>query len=111
MPRRQTASGVKPPIGCAGESDHATVRRHGAGNHVEQSGLAGAVRADDRENHALRHVEADAVDSDKAAEPLADAIERKQRGHGERSVMPSRRASHGQMPSGSATITSSRQMP
>ena len=34
-----------------------------------------------------------------------------QRAHGPRSFKPSRRASQGQTPSGSATITESRQMP
>ena len=35
-----------------------------AGDHVEQRGLAGAVRADHREDRALAHVEADVVDRD-----------------------------------------------
>ena len=73
MPRRHTASGVKPSIGSPANVIAAFVRRHRAGDHVEQRRLAGAVRADHGEDHALRHVEADGVDGDEAAETLADA--------------------------------------
>ncbi len=66
----------------AGESDRAAVGRVDAGDHVEQSGLAGAVRADHREDRALRHLEADLVDREQAAEALADRLDRKQRAHG-----------------------------
>ena len=43
------------------------VRRDHAGDHVEQRGLAGAVRADHREDRALRHREADVGDRAQAA--------------------------------------------
>ena len=94
-----------------GESDRAAVGRVDAGDHVEQSGLAGAVRADHRDDGALRHLEADLIDREQAAEALADRLDRKQRAHARSPVRPSRRASQGQMPSGSARITSNRQMP
>ena len=111
MPRRQMRSGASAVDALAGEGDAAGIGREGAGDQVEQRGLAGAVRADHREDRALRHLEADAVDRDQAAEALADIVDGKQRAHFGFSVSPRRRASHGQMPSGSATITSSRQMP
>ncbi len=95
----------------ASEGDGAAVGREYARDHVEQSGLAGAVRTDHSENAAFRHVEAELVDRDEAAEALADAIDFQERAHGSRSVSPSRRLSQGQMPSGSAMITISRQMP
>ena len=59
MPRRQTASGVSPSMRSPPKRDRAVVRREHAGDHVEQRGLAGAVRPDHREDLALRHVEAD----------------------------------------------------
>ena len=95
----------------AGEGDRSGVGREHAGDHVEQRGLAGAVRPDDRENAALGHLEADPVDRDQAAEPLAHAIDRQQRAHFFRSARPIRLQTHGHTPSGSAVITSSRQMP
>ena len=51
------------------------------------------------------------VDREQAAEPLADAVDRKKRAHFGFPVSPRRRQSHGHTPSGSAMITSSRQMP
>ena len=44
-----------------------------AGEHVEERRLAGAVRADQRDDLAARHGEVDVVDGDEAAELLADA--------------------------------------
>ena len=85
----------------------AAVRREDAGDHVEQRGLAGAVRADHREDLPCRHVEADSLST--ATRPrkrlLTSSTERSAL-ICSRSVRPSRRASHGQTPSGSATITS-----
>ncbi len=52
-----------------------------------------------------------AVDRDQAAETFADGVDREKRAHEPRSVSPMRLRSHGQTPSGSATITSSRQTP
>ena len=48
---------------------------------------------------------------EQAAETLADGVHLKERGHSRRSVSFRRRASQGQTPSGSATITNRRQMP
>ena len=86
--------------------------REHAGDHVEQRGLAGAVRADDREDRALRDAEADLVDREQAAKALADALDLEQRAHGCRlGQAPSLRASHGHTPSGSTMTTTSRQIP
>ena len=74
MPRRQIASAGRPWTGFAGEHDRARIRRHCAGDHVEQRRLAGAVRADDGEDRARRHRKADPVDRDQAAEALADGL-------------------------------------
>ena len=82
-----------------------------AGDHVEQRGLAGAVRPDDGEDLALGDREAHIVDREQAAEALADALHLEQRAHDGRSVRPSLRASQGQIPSGSTITTTSRQTP
>ena len=65
----------------AGESDGAAVGREHTGDHVEKRRLAGAVRPDHRKNLAFRHFETDAVDRDKAAETLADAVDCQERAH------------------------------
>ena len=103
--------GRKPGRSLAGEGDRAFARRQRAGDHVEQRGLAGAVRSDDGEDRALGHLEADTVDRDQAAEALADALQRKQRAHLGSFITPSRRASGGHTPSGSTTMTMRRQTP
>ena len=74
MPRRQMPSGGRPLDALAGERDGAAIGRKHPGDHVEQRGLAGAVRADHGEDAALRHLEADAVHGHKPAEPFADAL-------------------------------------
>ena len=53
-PMRHTWCTLRPSIGCAGERRAAFVRRQHAVQHVEQRGLAGAVRADDAEDLAAR---------------------------------------------------------
>ncbi len=60
----------------------AAVWRELAENAIEQRGLAAAVRADQPENLALLHVEADAVDRGDAAETFADIADFEHRGHG-----------------------------
>jgi len=45
------------------------MRREMAGQLADQRGLAGAVRADDRVQLALRHVERDVIGRENAAEP------------------------------------------
>ena len=45
-----------------------------AGDDVEERRLAGAVRADEADDRALRDVEADVVDRHEAAEPLRDVL-------------------------------------
>ena len=54
------------------ERDLAARRHVGAGDHVEERRLAGAVRPDQRDDAATRDVEVDRVDRDQAAEPLRD---------------------------------------
>src|SRR6266704_5702108 len=62
--------------------DLAIGRRELAENAVEQRGLAAAVRADQPEDFALLHVEADAVDGFDAAKALFDVGDFENRGHG-----------------------------
>ena len=54
--------GRQPVDARALECDAARVRREHAGDQIEQRGLAGAVRADHREDRALRHGKADVGD-------------------------------------------------
>ena len=105
------AIGRKPVDALAGERDAAAVRCVHAGDHVEQGRLAGAVRADDGVDAAFGHLEAEPIDRDEAAEALADIVDRQERAHDPRPFRPRRCASQGQTPSGSATITASRQTP
>src|SRR5437763_16998630 len=60
----------------------ATGRRELAEDAVEQRGLAAAVRADQPEDLALLHVEADAIDGLDATNALLDAVDSENRGHG-----------------------------
>ena len=53
--------------------DFAGIRLFLAGDHAEQRRFAGAVRADDADDGAGRHVEAEVVDQQAVAEGLADA--------------------------------------
>ena len=62
--------------------DLATGRRELAEDAVEQRGLAAAVRADQAEDLALLHVEADAIDGLDAAKALLDVADFEDRGHG-----------------------------
>jgi hypothetical protein len=57
-------------------------RRKLAEDAVEQRGLAAAVRADQAEDLALLHVEADAVDGLDAAKALLDVADFEDCGHG-----------------------------
>jgi hypothetical protein len=45
----------------------------GAGDDVDQGGLAGAVRSDETDDLARREIEADVVQRDEAAEALGHA--------------------------------------
>src|SRR5437879_316569 len=60
----------------------ATGRRELAEDAVEERGLAATVRADQPEDLALLHVEADAIDGFDAAKALFDAADFEDRGHG-----------------------------
>ena len=62
--------------------DLATGRRELAEDAVEERGLAAAVRADQAEDLALLHVEADAIDGLDAAKALLDFADFEDRGHG-----------------------------
>src|SRR5690606_22437581 len=97
--------GWEPVDALAGKRDRPCVGRKDAGDHVEQGGLAGAVRADDGEDFAPLHVEADAIDRKQTAEALGRTVDGQERAHDPRSLMPIFLASHGQMPSGSTTTT------
>ena len=61
------------------EPDRALVEVVKARQTIEQRGLAGAVRADQPADCAPRHVEADPIERDNAAEPNGDALDRQQR--------------------------------
>ena len=111
MPRRQTLSAEKPVDTLAGEGDRTAVGLEDAGDHVEQRRLAGAVGADHAADLAGLDVERHLVHRHQAAEALGHVVEDKQRAHRPPPVSPSRRASHGQTPPGSATITMNRQTP
>ncbi len=50
-------------------------------DQLEQGGLAGAVRADDRVRLTLAHVEADVAQGVDATEPAGGALDPEQRGH------------------------------
>ena len=64
MPRRQTASADNPSIGFPAKVIAPPSGASVPGDHVEQRGLAGAVGADDGEDRARRHGEADIVDGE-----------------------------------------------
>ena len=58
------------------EHDAAAAWPQHAGDHVEQRGLAGAVRADHAADFARRHVKADIGDRLQAAKALAEVFDR-----------------------------------
>src|SRR5262245_7786294 len=93
------------------ESDRTPIRREGAGNDVEQRGLARAVRADDGADRATRDLEADVIDRKQPAKALADPLNCKKRCHDRGPVTPSLPASQGHTPPGRAMTTTSRQSP
>ena len=61
---------------AAVELDAALVGFDQPGRHVEDGGLAGAVRAEEADGFALAHIEADAFDHHAADEALLDAVDR-----------------------------------
>ena len=65
--------------GLALKLNVAMVRRVEPAEAIEQGGLAGAVRADQAQEHALGHVERHVVERDDAAETHADILDRQQR--------------------------------
>ena len=80
IPRRTIpCTGVFSSVSPA-KSDVALVRRVQPRDHVERGRLAGAVRADQADDLALRHVERDPVEGDDPAEPASDVPQREQ-GH------------------------------
>ena len=104
----------QPVDALARERDVARVGREHAGDHVEQRGLAGAVRADHGEDLALRHVEARRRRPRRRPRKLlVDAGDRQERASWLVAAPSAElaRASHGQMPSGSTITTTSRQTP
>ena len=72
-PRRQSAWGGRPLTSVAPEEDLSRVVREIAGDQVEEGGLAGAVRPDDRAQIALGHGEVHAVHGLDAAEMLLES--------------------------------------
>src|SRR5690606_7120845 len=73
--------GIEPQDASAVEPDLAGVGAQVARQHIEQRGLAGAVRTDQADQLAFRHVHADAVERLEAAEALADVANLEQRHH------------------------------
>ena len=76
------------------EHDAAGVRPVEAGDHVEQRGLAGAVRADDGHDAALGDVDRHVLDRGDAAETLADARNRELYGRSRLDLLGGRREIH-----------------
>ena len=70
------------------EQDAAAAWPQHAGDHVEQRGLAGAVRADHAADFARRHVKADIGDRLQAAKTLAEIFDREQGGHDSHRLAP-----------------------
>src|SRR5262249_15691455 len=95
----------------ASESDGPLIRHNDAANHVEQGGLARAIRPDDGEDRSLRYTDADIVNRKQAAEAFAHSFDFQKNAHGRCCVRPSLAASRGHTPSGSASTTASRQIP
>ncbi len=62
------------PMRTPPEVDRPVGRLGQAGDDVEEGGLAGAVRADEADDRALRDVEVDRAHGDQAAEPLGDRL-------------------------------------
>jgi len=71
--------GLEPADVLSLESHAARFRLEQAGNHIEQSGLSGAVGADDRLDLALVHIERNVVHRDHAPEGPAHVFYFKQR--------------------------------
>ena len=69
---------LEPADPLAVEQDLAVGRRQERGDQLEQRALAGAVRADHREDLAVRDLEADVVDRDQAAEALGQMLDAEQ---------------------------------
>src|SRR5258707_1269986 len=88
------------------EDDLPGIGRVYAGDHVEDGGLAGAVRADQAVDVALGNLERRVVHRAQAAERFADAADLEQRAHSR-----SFRASVGQMPCGRNITTASSTTP
>src|SRR5205814_3030768 len=59
---------------CSSDLDLAGVGLLGAGEHAEQGGLAGAVRADDADDAAARQAERKVIDQQPLAVALAQAL-------------------------------------
>jgi len=64
-------------LGLAAEQDGAGARRERAGQHVDERRLAGAVRADQRMDVALRDIHVELVQRVEAAEAFGQAFDRK----------------------------------
>ena len=69
----------KPDDGRALEDDAPAVRLYEPRDHVEERGLAGAVRADEPDHGASRHDEVDVVERHDAAEALVEPVDLEQR--------------------------------
>jgi len=59
------------------EGECAAGRGDEAADHVEEGGLAGAVRADHADGAAGRHLQGDVVEGEQAAETHADVVKGK----------------------------------
>src|ERR1044072_7866988 len=71
--RPEVSVGDTPPL----EGDLPAIGRENAGHQIEERGLAGAVRSDQRMDVAARDLHAQIVQRIEAAEALAQALDRK----------------------------------
>src|SRR5262249_14994906 len=76
-----TRGRVGAPRQLAALEDHVAVATHGARHRPERRGLAGAVRAEHRDDLPLADVERDSVESLHRAVARLDALELQERGH------------------------------
>jgi len=74
--------------------------------HIQQRGLARAVRSNQSDEFALTELERDLVDGDKAAEPLRHAVDREYGGHRRNSARLTNRSIEPMTPSDAKSIVS-----
>src|SRR5262249_35428782 len=90
------------------EAHAAAASRMHAGDHVNECGLAGAVRTDEPDDFPLRDREAHALDSIEPAETARDVLEFKQCAHADAPRRANRSRNKGRRRSGRNSITTKR---